>query len=285
MKAYFSIICKHIGFAALTCAMGLFYGCYPGWIVPQRVEIFEQKPFYQYKSRAQLMITPFDALEEVMQTAGLGAKAARIFEEELTKRHFFRSISVVPEEDWLDQLENRETKIMKFINQAQQDHADLVLYGAIENYVYGAKGTAMTVSMQLVSSATAETVWWGKSTVTGKPGASFLLFNSTTSPDAPDLERCLKRAAQRLTSQMFSGIESIEKPGFFRSLMQYLSRPNTDKLPNVGATKTEDHGNNTPAPAQMETKHTDTPPTPERVLPSEQVLDQAVERLESLEQQ
>lgn len=282
--------------AAISSMILLLLGCYPGWIVPKRVEVFEQKPFYQLKQKARLVITPFDTLEDAGQPAGLGITAARVFEEKLTKRNFFRKITVIPEATWLDQLEHRDVKIRKFISEGVQEQADLILYGGIENYTYGtATDTTITISVQLISTATGETIWWGKSTVQGKPGATFLLWNSNVSPDTPGLDRRLTRAADRIVTEMFASIDAIEKPGFVPGLMQKIMRPASTATKEPKAASSEsDNGTRepdqaepgSPQPGRIDNQTAqpgNDPSAPEQKPPPEQMLDQAIEKLESLD--
>jgi hypothetical protein len=201
------------------------FGCYPGWIVPGKVDVFIKKPVYHYNHVDHLVIVPFESSEP---SSELGYKAARIFEEEINKKYFFNKITLITDSIWSNQIDHRDQKIRKALFKAKQEKADLMLLGSIEDFKPGtATETKVTLNVNLINVSNGETLWWGKDSVVGKPGNTFLLWGTLLSPNPPDVNRLLYHATQKIVSDMFSESTVIEKPGFFKKLVEqfYSKKP------------------------------------------------------------
>jgi hypothetical protein len=189
-------------------------------IVPSRVDVFLKRPVHQFKQTGHLAILPFETQEP---SPKLGHEVARIFEEEISKKNFFKEITLIEDITWLNQIEYRSLKIIKAILEARHINADLVLLGAIEDFIPGtASDTKTTISVKLITVSTGETLWWGKDRIVGKPGNTFLLWGTSFSPDPPDVKKLMSHGAEKIVNNILSRVDLEKKPGFLPGLLERM---------------------------------------------------------------
>ncbi len=196
MKTLFLSTIKRLNFAIflLCCA-----GCAtPGFIVPRGVDVFKQEPLMEYYQKADLSIAPFLTTKT---SAVPGLEAANIFEEEISRKGFFKSIIVIEEEMLLEQIELEQDRIDKARYYAQKNRSHLLLYGTVEEYIPATvQETRLKLNAKLVQVADGDVLWWGSCTVVAKQGGTFLFWGKHLSPGPPPVEKLISKAAKKITS-------------------------------------------------------------------------------------
>ncbi len=192
--------------------------------MPGKVDVFTKKSARKLKKNSHLAILQFQTSES---TPELGLKASKIFDEKISKKHFFKTITIIEDTSWFKREER--FKINKAVLQARSLNADLLLFGAIEDYMPADNiETKVTLAVKLINVASGELLWWGRKKTVGKPGNTFLFFAKFLSPSPPDVEKLLNKAAQNIIDDIFQEVHKEKKPGF---LSRVLNKLRTSKPP------------------------------------------------------
>ncbi len=240
MKPYFPAICKLRKPSLILFSIVLFSGCYPGVIVPSKVDVITKKPLQQFVGASRLVILPFESPEPALI---LGTDVALVFEEHITKKNFFKEIMLVEDSQWIKQIDFQNQKMTLGISEADSRQADFMLFGIVEKFMHGiATDTHIIINVKLIHIATEKTVWWGRHKVVGKQGNTFLLFGKFLSPNPPGVQKLLQHATKQIVSDIFSGVELQNKPGFLKRIFANRKPHEHGTTP---PTSTHNHNNGT----------------------------------------
>lgn len=275
------IICK-LRKAALLVSIIFLSGCHPGYIVPRSVDVFEKKSLHQYYKTGHLAILPFDS---PAMTQDLGIEAARMFQTEITKKQYMKTITFLEDSSWIKQITDSELKIKEALLAARTQNADLVLWGAFEKFIPGiATDTEVTLNVKLINSTTGHVVWWGRARETGKQGNTFLLMAKYLSPDPPDVEKLMHHAAKKIVDDMFAAQAFPKNKNFFSGLVGRIlptqkSSESSEPVPQMQETALqaeESPGTQVSGPASSLKSADESSPAREK-----DVIDRAIDELDA----
>lgn len=221
MKSYFTAICNLRRQTLFVISFFFFCGCLPARIVQNKVDVFTNKQLRHYAKTGHLVILPFDTPGK---SRDFGLKVARIFKDEISKKEDIKKITLVEDTPWLAQIDYSALKQQKALLEAGKKNADLLLFGAVEEYLSGTAGnTAITVSATVFNVATGKSLWRGRDKVVGKPGRTFLFWGQSLTPDPPDVNELLAHAARQIVREIFYLVEPEKEPGFLSKLINKFS--------------------------------------------------------------
>jgi TolB-like protein len=276
MKSYSAQFCKLIPAAIMLGVTLLFCGCIPGRTVTSTVELHSRLPKIAFAYTPTMLILPFENIE---QSPALGLTVARIFLEQVVRRHSSIRV-IIPDNAALHrELLYRDTRApADVLNRARSFGADLVLAGSVPVYHPGSTGnTQVTIQSRLIEVASGAILWAGSGTAAGRSGHTVLLWNMLLSPDPPDADLLVQAAVTAIVDDMLPDGARITVPG-----PAYTDRQGTPATIQAGAVFTADNATVLAAPHDApEPLHAlpDSYPVP---LPQADALDRAYDELLSL---
>ncbi len=207
MKSYYSQIAKSsiIAAAVLTC---MLVSCTPGRIVSGKLELFEKKIYLDSLADSRLAVIPFTNPESSRE---FGHYVAREFAVRIAQMRRLKDTVILETTPWLWQNNSHDIRFKKALMEARRNSSDFLLLGNVQKYSDGQfDTTGVLIDCRLVNTATGEILWWGRKRVTGRRGRSHLFWGSHTSPPAPQMRKCIARAADKIVADMFPK-EKVEK--------------------------------------------------------------------------
>jgi len=213
-----------------------------------------------------LLIAPFENTEH---SPALGLAVARLFIEQIVQRSAVQSAGIIDDPQNLRALLYRDIPaVADALGRARRRGADLLLVGSVPEYRAGSAGpTAVTVVARLIDVESGAVVWWGRSSVAGRPGRRFLLWDMRLDPDPPDADTLTRAAVRRIVKKMLPPGAAARRPAPFHEEVVIIDAP----LP-------DDHAVDMPAEPAAAVIPESLPGT----LPPRDPLDLALEELHSL---
>jgi len=202
MKSYFINSLKNKLLLLFTLSAILITGCHPGYIVPGKVETISRSSLIHLSNTGHLIIFPFETIEH---SPKLSLEAAERFNEEINKYNFFKKITLIDDNSLLIDFKNHQLKIQKALYYANEQNADAILLGKVEEYSYSVSvDTKVSLKIMIIDVKSGEKLWWGGKTVIGKQGNTFLLIGNRLSPNPPSAQKLLLNAVKKITASIFT---------------------------------------------------------------------------------
>ena len=188
-----------IFFLLATCIC--FWGCTPSVIVAPRPTVYVKQDLSHYDLPQTLMVLPFESPSYFLEA---GTFTAKLFYQRLLEQDEFTDIMYSQNPDWFEKGLTWNGRTELAIEEGRRAEADYILIGSIDYFLVGHISTnRVTVTARLIEVMSGETIYFATGYGSGKPGQTFLFFDSRPGEHTPSPTAVLSIVVNNIVRDCF----------------------------------------------------------------------------------
>ena len=177
------------------------WGCTPSVIVAPRPTVYVKQDLAHYDLPQTLMVLPFESPSYFLEA---GTFTAKLFYQRLLEQDEFSNIIYSQNPDWFEKGFTWNGRTELAIEEGRRAEADYILIGSIDYFLVGHINTnQVTVTARLIEVMSGETIYFATGYGRGKPGQTFLFFDSRPGEHTPSPTAVLSVVVNNIVRDCF----------------------------------------------------------------------------------
>ncbi len=179
----------------------LIAGCLPSYVRVSPPVVYVKEGFPSSIGSSRLIVLPFDSPSYYPE---IGFSAGNLFYRSLLKKGTFGEVFFYQDPEWHERGRTWSGKTELAIEMARRTGYQFVLVGEVESYRWGKVASPhVALTVRLIDAETAQTLRFVGGTGRGKPGNTYLLFNTERPEESPSTSKVFAAVIEDLVSRFF----------------------------------------------------------------------------------
>lgn len=176
-------------------------GCTPSYLHVPDPTVYMNRGFPYHDDNPTVMVLPFEGPSYYPE---IGMYTGMLFYHKLLERHGSLTASLSQDTGWYEQGMSWNGKTALALEAGRREGSDYILTGSVDNYLVGhITSSRVIVTARLMDVSTGETLYFASGYGSGKPGKTYLLYDTKAGESTPSNTAVIAAVVDNLVNDCF----------------------------------------------------------------------------------